>query len=113
MDQSEDNILDTIYQSSKTVNSEYNIPSQCQHSIIISIAKKGSALSLDNQRGIVKLCAMSMIQDKILLQRIQSVTESMLVLVPFVCLKIEKNRILIITQNIIKVERDRPIIKIW
>ena len=37
----EDDILNTINQSSKTVDSEYNIPSQWEYSIIVSISKKG------------------------------------------------------------------------
>ena len=45
-----DDILNTINQSLKMVDSEYNIPSHWKHSIIVSIPKKGSSLSLDNQR---------------------------------------------------------------
>ena len=60
------------------VDSEYNIPSQWKHSIIVSILKKGSSLSLDNQRGIAKSCAISKLRNKILLHRIKSVTESKL-----------------------------------
>ena len=48
----EDDILNTINQSSKMVDSEHSIPSQWKHSIIVSIPKKGSSLSLCNQRGI-------------------------------------------------------------
>ena len=57
----EEDILDTINQSSKMVDSEYNIPSQWKHSIIVSIPKKGFSLSLDYQRGIAKSCAISKI----------------------------------------------------
>ena len=46
----EDDILNKIYQSSKMVDSEYNIPYQWKHSIIVSTPKKGSSLSLDNHR---------------------------------------------------------------
>ena len=60
------------------VDSEYNIPSQWKHSIIVSFPKKGSSLSLDNQRGIAKSCVISKIRNKILLHRIKSVTESKL-----------------------------------
>ena len=60
------------------VNSEYNIPSQWKHLIIVSIPKKGSSLSLDNKRGIVKSCAISKLRNKILFDRIKSVTESKL-----------------------------------
>ena len=38
----EDNIPNTINQSSKMVDSEHNIPSQWKHSIIVSIPKNGS-----------------------------------------------------------------------
>ena len=55
----EDDYLNTINQSSKMVDWEYNIPSQWKHSIIVSIPKKGSSLSIDNQRGIAKSCAIS------------------------------------------------------
>ena len=61
----EDDILYTINQSSKMFGSEYNIPSQWMHSIIVSIPKNGSSLSLDNQRGIAKSCAMSKFLNKI------------------------------------------------
>ena len=37
----EDDILNTINQSSKMVDSEYNIPSQWKHLIIVSIPKMG------------------------------------------------------------------------
>ena len=37
----EDDILNTINQSSKMVDSEYNIPSQCKHTIIATIPKEG------------------------------------------------------------------------
>ena len=57
------------------VDSKYNILSQWKHSIIVSIPKKGSSHSLDNQRGIAKSCAISMIRNKILLS-IKSVAES-------------------------------------
>ena len=60
------------------VDSEYNIPSQWKHSIIVSIPKKGSSLSLDNQRGIAKSCAISKLRNKILFNRMKSVTESKL-----------------------------------
>ena len=60
------------------VDSEYNIPSQWKHSIIVSIPKKGSSLSLDNQRGIAKSCVISKLRNKILFNRIKSVTESKL-----------------------------------
>ena len=60
------------------VDSEYNVSSQWKQSIILSIPKKGSSLSLDNQRGIAKSCAISKISYKILLHRIKSVTESRL-----------------------------------
>ena len=63
----EDDILNTINQSSKMVDSEYSIPSQRKHSIIVSIPKKGSSLSLNNQRGIAKWCAISKLRNKILL----------------------------------------------
>ena len=72
----EDNILDPINQSPKMIDSKYNIPSQWKHSIIVTIPKKGSSLSLDNQQGIAKSCAITKIQNKILLHRIKSVTES-------------------------------------
>ena len=65
----EDDILNTINQSSKMVDSEYNIPSQWKHSIIVS---------LDNQRGIAKSCARSKLWNKIIFHRIKSVTESKL-----------------------------------
>ena len=39
-----DDILNTINQSSKMVDTEYNIQSQWKHSIIVSIPKKGSSL---------------------------------------------------------------------
>ena len=42
----EDDILDTIDQLSLMVDSEYSIPSQWKHSIIVSIPRKGSSLSL-------------------------------------------------------------------
>ena len=74
----EDDILYTINQSSKMIDSEYNIPSQWKHSIIVSIPKKGSSLSLDNQRGIAKSCAISKIRNKILFHRIKLVIESKL-----------------------------------
>ena len=74
----EDDILNTINQSSKMVDSEYNIPSQWKHSIIVSTTKKMSPLSLDNQRGIAKTCAISKLRNKILFHRIKSVTESKL-----------------------------------
>ena len=74
----EDDILNTINQSSKMVDSEYSIPSQWKHSIIVSIPKKGSSLSLDNQRGIAKSCALSKLRNTILFHRIKSVTESKL-----------------------------------
>ena len=73
-----DDILNTINQSSKMVDSECNIPSQWKHSIIVSIPKKGSSLILDNQRGIAKSCAISKLRNKILFNRIKSVTESKL-----------------------------------
>ena len=60
------------------VNSECNIPSQWKHSIIVYIHKKGSSLSLDNQRVIAKLCAISKILNKIHLLRIKLVTDSKL-----------------------------------
>ena len=60
------------------VDSEYNIPSQWKHSIIVYIPKKGSSLNLDNQRGIDKSCAISNVRNKNLLYRIKSVTESKL-----------------------------------
>ena len=41
----EDDILYTINQSSKMFGSEYNIPSQWKHSIIVSIPKNCSSLS--------------------------------------------------------------------
>ena len=44
----------------------------------MSIPKKWSSLSLDNQRGIAKSCAISKIRNKILFHRIKSVTESKL-----------------------------------
>ena len=62
----EDDILYTINQSSKMFGSEYIIPSQWKHSIIVSIPKKRSSLSLDNQRGIDKSCAISKPRNKIL-----------------------------------------------
>ena len=37
----EDDIPNTINQSSKMVDSEYNTPSQWKHSIIVSIPKRG------------------------------------------------------------------------
>ena len=43
----EDDIQDTIDQSPKMVNTEYNIPYQWKQSIIVSIPKKGTSLSLD------------------------------------------------------------------
>ena len=73
-----DNILNTINQSSKMVDSEYNIPSQWKHSIIVSIAIKGSSLSLDKQRGIAKSCAISKLRNKILFHGVKSVTETKL-----------------------------------
>ena len=60
------------------VDSEYNIPSQWKDSIIVSIPKKGFSLSLDNQRGIAKSCAICKLRNKILFNRIMSVTESKL-----------------------------------
>ena len=72
----EEDILNTINQSPKIVVSDYNIPSHWKHTIIVTIPIKGSSLSLDNQRGIVKSCAISMIQSNILFHRIKSVTES-------------------------------------
>ena len=39
-------------------------------------SQKGSSLSLDNQQGIAKSCAISMIRNKILPHRIMSVTDS-------------------------------------
>ena len=71
----EDDILNTINQSSKMVDSEYIIPSQWKHSIIVSIPKKGSSFSLDNQRGIAKSCAISELRNKKIIHRIKSVTE--------------------------------------
>ena len=44
----------------------------------MSIPKKGSSLSLDNQRGIAKSCALSKIRNKILFHRIKSVNKSKL-----------------------------------
>ena len=41
IEQFEDDILDSINQSSKVVDSEYNIPSQWKHSIIVYIPKRG------------------------------------------------------------------------
>ena len=43
----EDDMLDTIIQSSNMVDPEYNIPPQWKHSIIVSIPEKGYLLSLD------------------------------------------------------------------
>ena len=60
------------------VDSEYNIPSQWKHSIIVSISKKGSSLSLYNQRGIAKSWAISKLRNKVPFHRIKSVTESKL-----------------------------------
>ena len=74
----EDDIVDYINQSSKMVDSEYNIPSQWKHLIIVSIPKRGSSLSIENQRGIAKSCAISKILNKIHFHRIKSVTESKL-----------------------------------
>ena len=74
----EDDIPNTIDKSSKMVDSKYNIPSQWKHSIIVSIPKKESSLSLDNQRGIAKSCAISKLRNKILFHRLKSVTESKL-----------------------------------
>ena len=74
----EDDILNTTNQSSKMVDSEYNIQSQWKHSIIVSIPKTGSSLSLDYQRGNAKSCAISKIRKKILFHSIKSVTESKL-----------------------------------
>ena len=62
----EDNIRNTINQSLKMVGSEYRIPSQWKHSIIVSIPEKGSSLSLDNQRGIANSCEISKPRNKIL-----------------------------------------------
>ena len=45
-----DDILSTINQSSMMVDSEYNIPYQSKHSIILSIHKNGSSLSLVSSR---------------------------------------------------------------
>ena len=59
----EDDILNTINQSSKMVDSEYNNPSQWKHSIIVSIPKKGTSLYLYNQRGIAKSCATSKLRN--------------------------------------------------
>ena len=69
-------VLNNINQSSILVDSEYNIPSQWKHLIIVFIPKQGSSLALDNQRGIAKSCAISKIQNKIPFHRIKSVTES-------------------------------------
>ena len=74
----EDDILNTINQSSKMVDSEYSIPSQWKHSITVCIPKKGSSLSLDNQRGIAKSCVISKLRNKIIFHGIKSVTESKL-----------------------------------
>ena len=61
----EDGILDTINQSWKMVNTEYNISSQWKHLIIVCIKKKWSSLSLDNQRGTAKSCAIFKIRKKL------------------------------------------------
>ena len=53
-------------------DTEYNIPSLSKHSIITSIPVKGCSHCLDNQRGIAKSCATSMVQKKILLYKIKS-----------------------------------------
>ena len=50
----EDEIPNTIYFSSMMGYSDYNIPSQWKHSIIVSNPKKGTSLSLDNLRRIAK-----------------------------------------------------------
>ena len=73
-----DDILDYINQLSKMVDSEFNITSHRKHSIIVSIPKKGSSLSIDIQRGITKSHAISKIRNKILLHTIKSVIESKL-----------------------------------
>ena len=61
-------------------HSEYNIP-LFDYSIIVSIPKKGSSLSLDDQRGIAMSCEISKLQNKILFNRIKSVTESNLLVI--------------------------------
>ena len=45
---------------------------------LLYLFQKGSSLSLDNQRGIAKSCAIFKIRNKILLHRIKSVIESKL-----------------------------------
>ena len=49
----EDDILNTINQSSKMVDSEYNIPFQWKHLIIVSIPKKGSSLIITHTSLII------------------------------------------------------------
>ena len=70
--------MNAINQPSKMADSDYNIPSQWKHLIIVSIPQKGSSLSLDNQRGIARSCAISKIRNKILFHRIKLVTKSKL-----------------------------------
>ena len=67
-----DVILNTINQSSKMVDSEYSIPSQWKHLKYCVYSQKGSSLSLDNQRGIAKSCAISKLRNKILFHGINS-----------------------------------------
>ena len=55
----EDYILDSINQS---LTQNTYIPYQWKHSIIASMPKNGSSISLDNQRGIAKSCATSKIR---------------------------------------------------
>ena len=70
----EEDILNTINQSSMMVDSEYNITSLWKHSIIVSIPKTCPSFFLDNKRGIAKSCAISKIRNKILFHRIKPVT---------------------------------------
>ncbi|KAL8624737.1 hypothetical protein ACOMHN_002432 [Nucella lapillus] len=68
-------ITSVLNSHSKISSPDNQVPSEWTKSIIVSIPKKGSSKSLDNQRGISKTCALAKLFNKTLLIRIKPIVD--------------------------------------
>ena len=74
----EEDVLNVINSYSILSDNRSTVSVKWKHNIIVSIPKKGNSSSLENQRGIAKICAIVKLTNKLLLARIRDITEPQL-----------------------------------
>ena len=76
--ESEEDVLNVLSSHSILSNNDSTVPDIWKRSIFVTIPKKGSSSSLENQRGIVKSCAFDKLTNKLLLALIPDIIEPQL-----------------------------------